>query len=154
MTAQTGDRQARQADQDLAADGREPMRWGADWFADQEVLADANAQTRPYTGDQSASDKAWSARVNSAVQGMDVLDRDGLDAWMDSHAKSAQPHLAEAALVAVWETRIRDLFALDTTGDDSVGDSGGDRDQDDDDQDDDLAGDDDTWVWDDGDDLP
>ena len=83
------------------------------WPMDAAVLADAMTQTRPFAGDRAASDRAWSARVDAAVQGMDVLDPAALDGWIERHAASAEPHLAEAELVAVWETAVRDAHADD-----------------------------------------
>ena len=99
---------------------------GLGWVYDPDVLTDARDQALPFRGDTTAHEKAWAARVDAAVAGMDVMDPAGLDAWMASHAKAPEPHLAEAALVAVWETRIRDLFAdvpgLDDTQDDAAAD--------------------------------
>jgi hypothetical protein len=83
---------------------------GLGWLLSPSVFDDALRQARPYTGDVQAVDRAWSARVDAAVQGMDVLDPAGLDEWIAAHAESAAPHLAEAALVAVWETHVRGLF--------------------------------------------
>lgn len=82
------------------------------WPVDVDVHADARAQARPFTGDDmNAEDRAWSARVDAAVQGMDIVDPVGLDAWMQGHADSATPHVDEAELVAVWETHVRDHCA-------------------------------------------
>lgn len=81
------------------------------WPIDAAVLADAVTQTRPFTGDHTASDRAWSARVDAAVQGMDALDQGALDDWIEQHADVAEPHLHEAELVAVWETAVRDAHA-------------------------------------------
>jgi hypothetical protein len=83
---------------------------GLGWVLAPGVLADARTQARPFTGDEQAADRAWAARVDAAVQGMDVMDPDGLDTWMASHAKSTTPHLSEAALVTAWETWIRDTY--------------------------------------------
>jgi hypothetical protein len=86
---------------------------GLGWAVAPSVYADARAQAVPYAGDQTATDRAWAARVDTAVQGMDVLDPDGLDTWMDTHAASSVPHLAEAGLVAAWETHVRGLYDPD-----------------------------------------
>jgi hypothetical protein len=83
---------------------------GAGWLASVSVYADAQAQAVPYAGDESASDRAWSARVDAAVAGMDVLDPAGVDEWMNEHAESEVPHQVEAGLVAAWETHIRALY--------------------------------------------
>jgi hypothetical protein len=83
---------------------------GSGWLASASVYADAQAQAVPYTGDESATDRAWSARVDAAVAGMDVLDPAGVDEWMNEHAASEAPHQVEASLVAVWETHIRALY--------------------------------------------
>ena len=81
------------------------------WPMDAAVLADAMTQTRAFAGDHAAADRAWSARVDAAVQGMDALDPDALDDWIEQHAGSTEPHLHEAELVAVWETAVRDVHA-------------------------------------------
>jgi hypothetical protein len=83
---------------------------GLGWLVSAPVYQDACAQAVPYAGDESATDRAWSARVNAAVAGMDVLDPAGLDEWIDTHATSEVPHLVEAGLIAAWETHIRDVY--------------------------------------------
>lgn len=83
---------------------------GLGWVVSPEIYADAQVQAVPFTGDHTASDRAWSARVDAAVAGMDVLDQAGVDAWITTHAASAEPHVAEAGLVAAWETHVRALF--------------------------------------------
>ena len=94
-----------------AADaGPRPVLDGLGWSYDPVILADAQDQAVPFSGDTTAHDRAWATRVQSSVDSMDVLDPGGLDAWIEAHARSDQPHLLEAALVAVWETRVRDLF--------------------------------------------
>ncbi len=85
------------------------------WPMDAAVLADALTQTRPFAGDHTASDRAWSARVDAAVQGMDALDQVARDGWIEDHAVSDEPHLLEAELVAVWETAVRDAHQDDHT---------------------------------------
>ena len=82
---------------------------GLGWSADPAVLADARGQAFPFGGERTAVELAWSARVQAAVNGMDVVDPGGLDVWMDRHAASEVPHVAEAELVAVWETHVRAL---------------------------------------------
>jgi hypothetical protein len=83
---------------------------GLGWVVSEEIYADAQVQAVPFTGDHAASDRAWSARVDAAVAGMDVLDQAGVDAWITTHAASPEPHVAEAGLVAAWETHVRGLF--------------------------------------------
>jgi hypothetical protein len=83
---------------------------GLGWLVAPQVCATAEAQAFAFTGEKTAAELAWSARVDAAVQGMDVLDPAGLDEWMATHAESSVPHLAEAGLVAAWETHIRDLY--------------------------------------------
>jgi hypothetical protein len=83
---------------------------GLGWALSPSVFEDACAQAVPYAGDQTADGRAWSARVDAAVAGMDVIDPAGLDTWMDTHAASDVPHLVEAGLVAAWETHVRGLF--------------------------------------------
>jgi hypothetical protein len=83
---------------------------GLGWRVSADVYADAQEQAVPFTGDKTATDRAWSFRVDAAVAGMDVLDPSGVDEWMNTHAASAEPHVAEAGLVAAWETHVRGLF--------------------------------------------
>ena len=75
-------------------------------------MNDARSQAVPFRGDTTAHDKAWAARVQAAFESMDVLDPAGLDAWTETHATSSEPHLAEAALVAVWEHHLTHLGCL------------------------------------------
>jgi hypothetical protein len=84
-----------------------PVVSGPGWPIVPGVFADAAAQAVPFQGETTGSERAWSARVDAAVQGMDVLDPTGLDQWMQAHADSPQPHQAEATLVAAWETWLR-----------------------------------------------
>ena len=91
----------------------DPLTQPTYWPVDTSVLADAHQQSRPFAGDTSAEDRAWAARVDSAVHGMDAVDPDGLDTWMQTHAEAEIPHLHEADLVAVWETIVRDAYDLD-----------------------------------------
>lgn len=91
------------------------------WPMDAAVLSDAMTQTRPFAGDHTASDRAWSSRVDAAVQGMDALAPDALDEWIESHADSAEPHLHEAELVAVWETAVRDAHSHEQVDADDEG---------------------------------
>jgi hypothetical protein len=88
----------------------------ASWPVDADRLAEASRSARPYRGVQDEAERAWSSRVDAAVHGMDGLDRAGLDAWMQAHAASPQPHRYEARLVAAWETRQN----TPTTGDGDV----------------------------------
>jgi hypothetical protein len=83
---------------------------GLGWRVSADVYADAQAQAVPFAGDKTATDRAWSARVDAAVAGMDVLDSSGVDEWINTHSASAEPHMAEAGLVAAWETHVRSLF--------------------------------------------
>ena len=87
-----------------------PVLDGLGWTYDPAILDDARDQARPFHGDETAHDRAWAARVDTAFHSMDVVDPAGLDAWIESHAQADEPYLAEAALVAVWETRVRELF--------------------------------------------
>ncbi len=87
-----------------------PVLDGMGWSYDQVILEDACSQARPFRGDETAQDRSWSARVEAAFHSMDAADPDGLDTWIEAHATAKEPHLVEAALVAVWETRLRDLF--------------------------------------------
>lgn len=89
------------------------------WATDPAIHADAVAQAIPYTESSLVPDgaeRAWSARVQAAVDGMDVTDPTGLDAWMQAHAESTEPHMQEAALVAAYETEVRDsITALEAS---------------------------------------
>jgi hypothetical protein len=86
------------------------------WVVAPDIYADAVDQSVPFRGDSSAVDRAWSVRVDEAVQAMDVLDPVGLDAWIGEHAESPLPHLVEAGLVGVWETWLRAEYAPDSLG--------------------------------------
>jgi len=94
---------------------------GLGWLVSAPVYQDACAQAVPYAGDETASDRAWSARVDAAVAGMDVLDSAGVDEWIGTHATSEVPHLVEAGLVAAWETHIRDVYDTAVLPEDSAG---------------------------------
>ena len=83
---------------------------GLGWPVSSDIYADAQAQAVPFTGDKTATDRAWSFRVDAAVAGMDVLNSATVDGWIETHATAAEPHLAEAGLVAAWETHVRSLF--------------------------------------------
>lgn len=86
-----------------------PLFWPVETF----VLADAHAQARAYPGDRGdtrVEERAWAARVDDAVHGMNCLDPNGLDLWITTHAESDLPHAHEADLVAVWETWLRDTY--------------------------------------------
>jgi hypothetical protein len=85
----------------------------ARWRIDPEALANATSETLPYAGPSappSAREHAWAARLQEALLGMDAEDPAGLDQWMARHAAAAQPHVAEAELVAAWDTLIRDTY--------------------------------------------
>jgi len=82
-----------------------------------DIYADASDQAVPFAGDETASDRAWAARVDEAVQAMDVLDPPGLDRWMSAHAASMEPQVDEAGLVAAWETWLRAEYAPEALGD-------------------------------------
>ena len=84
----------------------EPM-W---WSKDPAVLEDARSQAFEYNPalQESAQERAWSARLDAALEGMAVLAPDTVTAWIEHHAESAVPHLDEADLVAGWETHVRD----------------------------------------------
>ena len=83
---------------------------GLGWPVSSDIYADAQAQAVPFTGDTTATDRAWSFRVDAAVAGMDVLNPATVDEWIETHAAAAEPHLTEAGLVAAWETHVRSLF--------------------------------------------
>lgn len=65
------------------------------------TLCDAEPGTGPL---ESPAEAAWSARVDAAVDGFEVLAPTDLNVWMQAHADAARPHLFEALLVAAWET--------------------------------------------------
>src|SRR5689334_16465822 len=52
---------------------------GLGWTSDPEVTADAQGQAFAFAGERTAAEAAWSARVQAAVNGMDVLDPAGMD---------------------------------------------------------------------------
>jgi hypothetical protein len=94
----------------VAVDSESVAVGGTGWPVSSDIYAVAQAQAVPFTGDKTATDRAWSFRVNAAVAGMDVLNPTAVDGWIDTHAAAAEPHLAEAGLVAAWETHVRGLF--------------------------------------------
>jgi hypothetical protein len=78
--------------------------WEA-WPVDARLFAEAMWAARRFRGaDVTPAERAWSARVDEALAGLDDLDLAGVDDWMAVHATAAAPELFEARLVAAWDT--------------------------------------------------
>jgi hypothetical protein len=78
--------------------------WGA-WPVEARLFAEAMWAARRFRGaDVTPAERAWSARVDQALAGLDALDAAGVDDWMAVHATAAAPELFEARLVAAWDT--------------------------------------------------
>jgi len=96
------------------------------WPVRAEIFGEASVTARRVADDPMGltdDGRAWSDRVDAAVQGYTTHDPGALTAWMGAHAASVTPELYEARIVAGWESRYPpmdyDAVGIDTNDVDS-----------------------------------